>query len=277
MREYEIYKGIYCSLCRTLGREYGLLARMTLSYDFAFFAILQIALKEECPRFIKGHCPFNPTTKCLYCQAETESLSMAAGAAVIMVYYKVLDNVKDSSFFKRLGWRMLLPFAAHARKKARRRYPEIDALLYRSITRQDELEQAECNSLDRAADPTAQALGTLCAMYAQDDAERAALERLGYCIGRYVYLMDAVDDMEKDAAHHNYNVFLLQFDSAEAACTYAHSVLHLTVSEAVRAYEQLKPKRFQGILTNILYDGLGNVIETITASPGGRCEDEKSL
>ena len=64
VRDYEQYKAVYCSLCKTLGREYGLFARLTLSYDFTFAALLRLALSGECPGFHKSRCPFNPFAKC---------------------------------------------------------------------------------------------------------------------------------------------------------------------------------------------------------------------
>ena len=65
MGEYEQYQGIYCTLCRRLGRRYGLHARMTLSYDLTFLTLLQMALEKSGPNFCRGHCSFNPAKRCL--------------------------------------------------------------------------------------------------------------------------------------------------------------------------------------------------------------------
>ena len=68
VKEYEMYKAVYCSLCKYLGKEYGILSRLTLSYDFTFLALLNMSLKDGCENFHKGRCAFNPIKKCNYCE-----------------------------------------------------------------------------------------------------------------------------------------------------------------------------------------------------------------
>ena len=90
VRDYEQYKAVYCSLCKTLGREYGLFARLTLSYDFTFAALLRLALSGECPGFHKSRCPFNPFAKCNACSGGESDFSFTAAAAVIMMFISLL-------------------------------------------------------------------------------------------------------------------------------------------------------------------------------------------
>ena len=277
VKDYEVYKGVYCSLCRQLGRDYGIMARMALSYDFAFLALLRMA-QGECPGFDEGRCPFNPFVKCHYCKRDPEqALELSAACVVIMTYYKLRDNIADSSFLKSIGSRLLLPFAARARKKARRRFPEIEAILGETMERQAALERERCPSLDRAADPTACALGKICA-YGVEDPERAALlNRLGYCVGRYVYICDAADDYDEDLKSGGYNVFLMEGMERERVPRYAAEVLNLTVAEAIRAYDALALPGFRDILLNILYDGTYHVIAEVTDHDKGRCSREKRI
>ena len=68
VKEYEFYKAVYCSLCKTMGREYSPLSRFTLSYDFTFLALLNIALKDGCDAVERKHCVFNPLKKCIFCK-----------------------------------------------------------------------------------------------------------------------------------------------------------------------------------------------------------------
>ena len=65
MGEYEQYKGIYCTLCKRLGKRYGVLSRFTLSYDMTFLALLQMAMEEKEADFCPSRCSFNPTKRCL--------------------------------------------------------------------------------------------------------------------------------------------------------------------------------------------------------------------
>ncbi len=97
MGEFEQYRGMYCSLCRTLGKRYGILAQMTLSYDVTFLSVLHMALSEECPGFTKGHCPYNPFKKRTCCCANA-ALDTCADAAMLLVYHKTLDTIADDRF-----------------------------------------------------------------------------------------------------------------------------------------------------------------------------------
>lgn len=134
VKDYEVYKGVYCSLCRQLGHDYGIMARMALSYDFAFLALLRMAVSNECPGFDKGRCPFNPMAKCHYCRSDPGgALEISAACVVIMTYYKLRDNIADSSRLKSFVYRLLLPFAARAHKKALRKFPQIDEILGRPL------------------------------------------------------------------------------------------------------------------------------------------------
>lgn len=110
IKDYEQYKAVYCSLCRELGRSYGLVSRMTLSYDFTFLALVRLALSDESVNFEKKRCAFNPLKKCGYCSNNRETLRYTASASVIMTYYKLLDNLHDAGFFKKLGAGLLMPF-----------------------------------------------------------------------------------------------------------------------------------------------------------------------
>ena len=128
MGEFEQYRGVYCSLCKQLGKSYGFWSRMTLSYDFTFLALFHMALSPSCGGFEKSRCTFNPLKKRLFCR-DNASIRLAADAAVLLVYYKLRDSVADDGFFKRLSARFLLLFAKPARRKAAARLPNLDALM----------------------------------------------------------------------------------------------------------------------------------------------------
>ena len=161
VREFEAYKGIYCSLCRQMGKEYGLLTRFSLSYDFTFYALLRMAREERCAGFRKGRCVFNPLAKCRFLKETSASLSLAAGVAVILVYYSIKDKLRDQAIKSRIkAAAAYLPFA-RAHRKARKKHPELERTAAQIMTQQAQLENDRCESLDKAADPTARLLGAL--------------------------------------------------------------------------------------------------------------------
>ena len=102
MGEYEIYKGIYCTLCKRLGKRYGVLSRFTLSYDMTFLALLQMALAEECGEFCPSRCSFNPTKRCLKA-TDTVAIDRAADIGTILAYYKLKDTLADEGLGKKIG------------------------------------------------------------------------------------------------------------------------------------------------------------------------------
>lgn len=262
--EFEMYRGVYCALCKTLGKEYGILSRFTLNYDFSFLAMFHMAVSPECPGFERQRCLFNPLKKCTCCKQGGEPLSFAAAAAMLMVYYKLRDNCVDNGFLKSIPSRLLLPIASAKRKKAAKRYPELAGQVQRMSETQFALEQDGCRSIDRAAEPTALLLSYLCmqAVPEEDTANRRILERFGYCLGRWIYLIDAADDLQKDQQSGGYNPILLskimtdEAASLDDARRYAGEVLNRTLNEAAAAYELLSLQRFQPIISNIIYEGL---------------------
>ena len=120
IKDYELYRGVYCSECRVLGRLYTPIARMLLSYDFTFLSIVRLALQEQCGKFEKGRCCANPAKKCLKCTEDAE-LERSADVVIIVSYYKLLDDIADGGFFKRLACRLIKPALSLMHKKAARR------------------------------------------------------------------------------------------------------------------------------------------------------------
>ena len=251
--EDEVYKGIYCSLCRELGKRYGIVSRLFLSFDSTFLALAVMALSEKKPDFTKKRCPFNPAKKCNICTENREELSFAADISVLLLYYKIKDNIHDSKLFKAFLYRILLLLILHAYKKAEKLRPDAVILIKDYIAMQNTVEDKKTSSIDEAAEPTALMLKGLYAMNEQDEDAKRVRGHVGYCIGRWVYLIDAFDDIEKDRKSGNYNPFLL---SGNDNYEKIRGDLLMTAGEAAKAFELLDIKHFRGILENIIYDGL---------------------
>lgn len=125
IKEYEAYKSVYCGLCKELGRQYGIFARFTLSYDFTFLAILSMAVQKVQPEFGKIRCLINPLKKCSACHKDGITDRIAA-QAMITLYYKCQDQLSDENFALRLPVRVALPFFRHCWRKARQKDEEYD-------------------------------------------------------------------------------------------------------------------------------------------------------
>ena len=257
IKEYETYKAVYCTLCRTLGKEYGIWTRFTLSYDFTFLALLNMSLSDGCDAVECKRCTCNPLKKCNYCKSD-EKIKMPAAAAMIMVYYKLLDNIEDEKGIKKLGYITLKPLFSHAHKKAARIYPQVEEIISEYISEQSALENENCAELDRAADPTAKALSALLQLCSEDLTQKRVLDRLGYCLGRYIYILDAACDLPEDIKSGSYNCLKasVEGEPQKYAKDRATPQLYFCLNEAGRAFELLDIKKYRTILGNIIYLGL---------------------
>lgn len=265
--EYETYKAIYCSLCKRLGKTYGFLARLTLSYDFTFLALISISQKEGPNKFHKKPCAFNPLKKCTYCKDGKEDLEFAAGAAMVMLYYKLLDNIDDSSGIKKLLYKLLVPFFQAKHKKAKTLYPEIDLIVETYIKNQTKLEIQNCTNLDEISEPTSDALGKIFEKSSNGEMGKRALYQLGYCLGKWVYLIDVANDIEKDIKNGNFNPIKNEVPTGISPKDYAKDrllpILNTCIFNATKSFELIEIKKYKGILENILYLGLKEVQATV--------------
>ncbi len=259
-KEYEAYKGVYCGLCKQLGRDYSIFARFILSYDCTFYAVLALDLAETPPCYQQGRCRFNPFKKCSYAETQTSALRLAAALSVLCAYYKLLDDLADSPWYKRMLFRLIQPFFASWRKKAAKNYPELDAAVFEMLTAQFEAEKDRSCVLDQAAAPTAEMLRKACELLPaqlvlrkdlEPERTRRIIGTMGYFLGRWVYLIDAADDYEKDVRRHNFNPFLLSEHPEDELAQYMEQTLNNALSEALLSYGLLETGRFDPIIRNV--------------------------
>ena len=253
VKEYEAYKSVYCGLCKQLGKDYSFLTRLILSYDCTFYSVMLMSLKRTCTGFTDGRCKFNPLKKCKLANCRDDALSKAAALSVISAYYKVLDDISDSGFLKKTACEILKPIFHHRQKKAAKRYPEIEKAVSEMMQDQLEAEKDPYTTVDKAAHPTAKMLSELLALEAEDEMQERVLREFGYHIGRWVYLIDAADDYEKDKKHNSFNPFIASdiFDKK-----YIGSVLSQSLARAYDAYNLLDIIDFKPIINNVLIYGL---------------------
>ncbi|MEG0614392.1 MAG: DUF5685 family protein, partial [Oscillospiraceae bacterium] len=190
--EFDTYKAVYCGLCKELGKSCGLVSRLTLSYDFTFLGILSLAVTDTDITFSRQNCIAHPFTKspCVLCG---NGLDYAAAAAAISIFHKLRDDIADKGFFKKIFCRMLLPFMKKGYKSAKIRYPKLAEAAETNMILQAKLERENCKKIDLAAEPTAQIMAEIAGGISQNSEQNAVLRRLGYLLGRFIYITDALD------------------------------------------------------------------------------------
>lgn len=262
IKDYEVYHTVYCSLCKTLGRRFGVWARLTLNYDFTFFALLRLSLTKECPAFKASRCTFNPLIKCGKCVEGGGVFDLTAAAAGWLLYFKMLDAARDQHGLKKSCSRLLAPLLHRTARRGEEEFPQLEPLLQKMNEAQAQVERQETVLLDEAAHPTAQMLGGLFALGEPEEEKRRILERLGYCLGRYVYFMDAADDREKDLKSGNFNPFVRSYEITRENVNdpeilgRMEEVIRMSANEALCAFYLLKTERYGDIIENILKNGL---------------------
>lgn len=263
VKEQEAYRAVYCGLCKELGRSYGQLSRMTLSYDFAFFSVLAMGVRGEAVEFRQERCMVHPLKKRNICQP-CGSLELSAAMAVILLYHKLQDNIADGDAAEKAACLLALPVAKAAYGKAAEKLPELAKLTEEQMAAQALLEQEHCSSVDRAAEPTAKILEELLGSLSEDKTQQLVLRRIGYLLGRCIYLMDALDDLEEDIKNDSYNPFrYCEAQEGGSPQEQAVASLYLTVAELIRAYDLLEVQYFEGILSNVFELGLKQSVDRI--------------
>ncbi len=258
--EMERFRRVYCGLCHTLGQRYGAAARFILNYDFTFLAILlSNPVEESCS---KSRCPVSPIRRRSF-QPSSAALELAADESVILAYWQLRDGVKDHDWLHGVKYRSVSKILEPAYRRAASLRPAFDEQTRLQLALLERLEAERCSSIDQAADAFA-ALLAAAAQEVDDPIRRRVLEQLLYHLGRWVYLVDAADDLKKDALSGDYNPVALRFGlgdgvwTAEARREFAATLDH-SIHMMATAFELWDFGVWTPVLESTLYTGLFQV------------------
>lgn len=251
-REYETYKSVYCGLCKELGKSYSPLCRLILSYDYTLLALLYMSLSAKHPVYCKKRCVANPLKKCNYCETSGEELKYAAAVSVVLTNLKVKDNIADNGWFLALVFKILYLFTKSWNKKAIKKYPFLKETVNEYATLQNSAEQDNNCGVDKSSHPTANCLSEIFSYCSNNRLEQENLKRFGYCLGKWVYLLDAADDLEQDKKSGTFNP-LKSVPDVNGFCI---PLLNNCEVECAAALDLLNIKKFKVILENIVFQGL---------------------
>ena len=265
VRTFEQYQAAYCGLCRTLGKRFGFAARFTVSYDLVFLFLLLDGMQ---PQLDCGscRCPAHPLRR-RTCLREDAALEQAAAMNVILTYWKLDDSLRDESLPRRLAARLGKVLLRCCYRKAARALQEQALLVQRQLESLAQLEAARCESMDRYADAFAQILRGMGDLLGPPELARPARELL-YHVGRYLYLTDALDDLERDLKKDRFNPLALRFQPVSGALLpadkqYLIESIECSLDQAAAALELLPLKCGDEILHNIVYLGLPAVLRSV--------------
>jgi len=258
VREYEVYNAYYCAICHAVKRRYGELPRLLLSYDSVFIAMLSSALSggEEALSFNTFRCFNNPAKKRDEA-APSDSVDYAADVMVLLGWYGLKDGKADKDQGNLVKTVLTVAGEAAIRsagKKAAKRLGEKAEVCRECLEEQNSLEKAKEESLDRIADPTGRIMAEI-----MDFGSMPELRELGYHLGRFIYIIDAADDIEKDRKSGAYNPLLLKPETKDNLKT----ALTLDLARIGEIAGKLPLKYHKPIIDNIIYLGLRAKVDEV--------------
>ena len=281
VRENEYYRAVYCGLCKAQGRCTGQCSRMTLSYDAVFLALLRLAIKGERPEIRQGRCIAHPFKKRAY-MSYCDSLAYCAYAFAILAYGKTVDDVADEKGFKKLKAKLAKPFTGRMRKKALKKYAELDVKVSDGLRKLSETEKMQLESVDVPADRFGDLLADIVSHGLEGNDEKI-MRNIGRHIGRWIYITDAADDHKEDLKNGRFNPFICLYGKTELTEEQRKDIatsLRLELLSAEPAFDLIdfdENPNIEGIVKNIIYSGMPDVVDRVLELNGKSKKKKKNM
>lgn len=264
VKEYEMFKAFYCGVCKSIGKRIGNVPRITLNYDLTFLALVLISLSPDNVKVAQKRCMLHPAKK-KNIIIDNNIIDYAADMNIILSYHKLKDDeIDNKSIVAKAGSICLYPYY----KKLRYKYESKCAAIENNLKCLFDLEKSGCTSLDELAEPFSKIMeevityDPLCENKKNDE----ILRWMGYNIGKWIYILDAYDDMEKDAKNNKFNPIIASYGNeaySEEVKERIHFILIYSLDQIIKAYELMNGKKVRGIVDNILNIGMLKKTENI--------------
>ena len=250
VKDLKKYRAYYCGLCRTLKEDYGFMGQMTLTYDMTFAVILLSSLYETTTKHEEHRCKVHPAKR--QHMLQNEITSYAAAMNVLLAYYHMEDDWQDDRKVSSLMTKSLIQGKA---KKTIEKYPRQSEIIRKSLKELGECEHENSMDIDRAAGCFGRLIAELFVW--KEDIWEKTLRKMGFYLGKFIYLMDAYEDLPEDRKKNRYNPLkeLAKRPDYEAQM---EQILRMMIAESTVRFEQLPCLVDVDILRNILYDGVWN-------------------
>ncbi|MBS5023203.1 MAG: hypothetical protein KH054_08610 [Firmicutes bacterium] len=264
---------MYCGVCKGIAQSCGQGARMGLTYDVTFLSVILHNIAGIDVKIEKQHC----LTHCIRSKmmANVDDMTKKLGALnTALVYYKYTDDILDGD--KGRGKRL---WFVSGHKKTVRNYPEIERIVRENLAAQQETEKSKTDSLDRAADASANMMAEL-SDYLLEDKKTPYTHDLFYAVGKWIYLIDALDDYDKDKKKGAYNPFVLSYSCEDKADLMKRRqkdvefVFHSLFFDIRENLSKIKFHFNRDLSDNILLRGLPSETKRVMCSAAcKRCKD----
>lgn len=248
VKEVNLYQSYYCGLCHALHMRHGRAGQMTLTYDMTFLVILLTGLYEQAQQERTARCVAHPMKR--HQMRWNELSAYGADMNVLLAYYNLLDDWQDDKKRSRF---LAAKALAKSCRKVEADYPRQSKAVRDYMAALADCERSNQENVELAACLTGQMLAEI--FVREEDIWAADLRQMGFFLGKFIYLMDAYEDVEKDIKTGSYNPLKPMWGRGDfdSEC---QKILMMQIAECCRAFERLPIVEDVGILRNILYSGV---------------------
>ncbi len=201
MKDDTLYNALYCGVCKSIGKGCSQTARLSLTYDIAFFSALVHNLANEDVKITRQRCVTHWVRKRPMVEKGDRLTDLSAAINVELAYYKIKDDILDGN-----GGKIKLALFKRSHKRVLKKNPEISKIIEKNYSDLFKLEKDKCAVLDMVCDPFSKMMEEL-GGYALGDKSTESARKMFYFLGKWIYLIDALDDYEKDVKEGCYNPF----------------------------------------------------------------------
>lgn len=248
-REFDVYKGYYCGLCKYLKQNHGEISRLSLNYDITFLILLLTSVYRPKSTITQEVCIANPIKK--KARIVNEVTEYAAIMNVLLTYYKLEDNLHDDK-----GIKDILAYHMYKGKlkKAYEKYPEKADYIKNQLLVLQNLEEGNSTDIDAVSNTFGNLMGEIFA-YKNDKYEHD-LRIIGFNIGKYIYMLDAYEDLDKDIKKGRYNPFIEYANKKEELRKRVDKLISISLGHLAQSIDNLHITSNINIIENIIYSGV---------------------
>lgn len=257
VKDFTIYRAFYCGLCVAIGRNYGNVKRLLTNYDVTFLTIFTHAILSKEIEINNTGCILSPKKKTIV--KRNDLMDRMANISILLASYKLDDDIVDT---KKLSKKSAKAILNRAIKKAKAREPQIATVISKRLIELSALEKENCPSIEKVAEPFAYMIQDITKILLGDKCNNYC-ESLMFSLGKWIYLMDAIDDIESDKKANCYNPFIAAGYSIVDKEQFLRDnnstlsfLLHATENIIKNNYEGINITKYEGVITNILWYGL---------------------
>lgn len=261
VKDVRRYSACYCALCDQLKRDYGFFGRFILNYDVTFLLICLDYLSSEEKGVRKIRCPYNPL-RVKIARLSPESLEYAAFINYWLVVEKLKDDIADDkNFLKKILHKFLVSRRTFKRHlvKYQLQSEQLSDMLH-------EVYQQEKNASSVADfDCVTNAFGKFFAnlflggIEKTEDTSLGGIRDIFFQVGKWIYIMDAFDDLKSDIKKGHFNLLFSLEDGKAITKEVAFEKtisLHLLIKRKIKDYLSKEAEIKDECIANIITDGI---------------------